>query len=78
MKCNADDPQRFDFHPWPQLPRSGGRSTARIVIGSIILAVIVIDTALSGPNLGRIIVACIILYVVTVWMRRQRPQQPDR
>ncbi|TDK27676.1 hypothetical protein E2F48_00600 [Arthrobacter crusticola] len=78
MKSNADDPQRFDFHPWPQLPRSGGRSTARLLIGSIILAIIVIDTALSGPNLGRIIVACIVLYVVVIWMRRERPQQPDR
>ncbi len=78
MKSNADDPQRFDFHPWPRLPGSGGRSMARIVIGSIILAVIVIDTALSGPNLGRIIVACIVLYVVVIWMRRERPQQPRR
>ncbi len=77
MKSNADDPQRFDFHPWPQLPRSG-RSTARIVMGSIILAIIIIDTALSGPNLGRIIVTCIVLYVVVIWMRRERPQQPGQ
>ncbi|MHA7262738.1 hypothetical protein ACX80W_05970 [Arthrobacter sp. TMN-37] len=78
MKSNADDPQRFDFHPWPRLPRSGERSTARTVIGSIIIAVILIDTALSNPDLGRIVVTCIILYVVVVWMRRRRPQHPAR
>ena len=86
MKSNDDEPHTFDFHPWP-LPlrsghlsgaRTGHRSPGRMVLGSVILAILVLDAVLSDLSLGRWIVTGIIGYVVITWMTRRRPSGKDR
>jgi hypothetical protein len=49
-----------------------------MILGTVILAILVLDAALSGLSLGRWIVTGIIGYVVIVWMTRRRPQSPGR
>jgi hypothetical protein len=84
MKPNADDPHQFDFHPWPRPLRSGNlsrarpgqRSPGRMVLGTVILAILVLDATLSDLSFGRWIVTGIIAYVVIIWMTRRHPQGP--
>jgi hypothetical protein len=82
VKFNADDPRQFDFHPWPRplrsIPRSGDRSVGRLIAGTVILAVLVLDAVLSDLSLGRWIITGIIGYVVITWMTRRRPSGQDR
>ena len=70
MKHNADDPQQSDFHPWPHPLGPGQLALIRKSFVVVLLGVVVVGAFSTDLTFVRVIVNCVIVYVVVKWARQ--------